>query len=134
MLAAFLDLQATYRTHGPDSTANASVKGLRLETQVSAPATPLLTDEEQAQGSHSVVLEPCSMAVEYSQRVRPGSQALDVHADVSSVVLRLSPDVLRLLLGAQRVLQPFAVPSPSRCGVLCSDGAEIVGFLQKRVL
>lgn len=74
----------------------------------------MLTDDQQVQGSHSVVLEPCSIALECSQRVRGGSNALDVHADVSSIMLRLSPDVLRLLLGVQRVLQPFAVPSPSR--------------------
>lgn len=116
MLAAFLDLEASYSTLGPDSTATAAVKGLRLETRVAAPSTPLLT-EEHAQRSHSVVLEPCSMTVEYSQRARAGSKALDVHADVSSIVLRLSPDVLRLLLSAQRILQPFAVPSPNRCGV-----------------
>lgn len=114
MLAAFFDMQASYRSLGPDNTAAASIKGLRLETQVAAPSASLLADQEHVPGSRSVVLEPCSISVECSQRSRAGSQALDVHADMSSIFLRVSPDVLRLLLGVQRVLQPFAVASPNR--------------------
>lgn len=39
---------------------------------------------------------------------------MDIHAEMSPLMFRISPDVMHLLSGAQRLLQPFALPSPQR--------------------
>eukprot|EP00884_Botryococcus_braunii_P010315 jgi/Botrbrau1/19285/Bobra.0073s0028.1 len=123
MLAAYLDLSASYISEAGHQKTHCQLRGLQVETQTSltaSAAAPHFSQEVRRSGGRvqATVLEPCKLVLDMGMG---GAAPGDISLCISDVRLNLSPDVLELLLALQAsVLQPLIHPSPDRPLARCS--------------
>ncbi|KAK9908805.1 hypothetical protein WJX75_003140 [Coccomyxa subellipsoidea] len=114
MLAAYMDLGASYKIAGDRQRASAELRGLHVETQVDVGGHKGGDDGNKV---HGTVLEPCKVGV--MMELSGGSG--DIQMKLSDLRMNLSPDVLELAMSLQAsVLEPLVQPAPDKPLARCT--------------